>query len=476
MSFAPVSQEMAAQAAGAWLARLPEAPAAGRAGTNVLETKDLDDDHPGFHVVSSGNTTVLVAGDLQAQPILGWADHGDLPGLGEDMPEGLRELLSAWGQQILITRQAPPERAAAANPNRAAWERLLGTSSRTQEEDPVKEIPPLLMARWGQGAGWNAHCPLDAAGPAGHAYAGCVATAMGQVLHHHRHPWRGQFVQSYEHDIYGPIDLDMLEETPEWKAMQAQGATPAAARLLYMAGVAVRMNYGPRASTASSSSIVMALRAYLRYSDTIRMLWRTSTSPAEWESLIESELQAGRPIIHRGQGAQGGHAFNLDGWRSDGFKHLNFGWGGAYNGWYTLDDITPGNWSFTSTQGMVVGIAPREEKLLAPPDGEHDVPSGAVTLRWRPQLGMARVELDVSTNAQFTPVIRRAVFLGGITKHRLTGLAPSTRHFWRLTWVDKTGRSTRLPACSFVTGPGVTTGPSTTPGRKSKPNEPEALA
>lgn len=466
MSVEPVSQEMAARAAGAWLARLPEAPVAARAGVTVLETQILDDDHPGLHVVTNGITSVLVAGDLQAQPILGWADHGDLPGLDADMPDGLRELLAAWGQQILITRQAPPERAVAANPNRAAWERLLGAGSRTQEGDQVKEIAPLLAARWGQGAGWNAHCPVDAAGPTGHTYAGCVATAIGQVLFHHRHPWRGRNIQSYWHDQYGDIGVDFLEETPEWKAMNAQGASNAAARLLFLAGVSVRMNYGPRSSTASTSNIPLALRGFLRFDDAVRLVWRASTPPETWEDLIQEELQAGRPIIHRGQGAQGGHAFNLDGWRSDGFKHLNFGWNGSYNGWYTLDDITPGSWGFTGTQGMVVGIRPREEELLAPPDGEHEVPSGAVTLRWRPRSGMARVELEMALNAQFTPYLRRAVFLGNIIQHTVGGLAPGARHYWRLTWVDKVGNRRTTPACSFVTSASPTTGG---PGHGVKP-------
>jgi hypothetical protein len=467
----PVTPDLAAQAAGAWLARLPESKDAGRAAVSVLETIPLDDENPGLHLVTNGITTVLVAGDLQAQPILGWADHGDLQGLGEDIPDGLRELLAAWGLQILLTRPAPPDRAGAANPNREAWAQLLDTSVRAATEE-AKEIPPLLGARWGQGAGWNAHCPVDAAGPAGRAYAGCVATAMGQVLFHHRHPGRGRHIQSYWHDRYGDIGLNFLEETPAWKGMAARGATDAAARLLFLAGVAVRMNYGPRSSTASSSNVPTALKAFLRYADSTRLVWRASTPPETWEALIQEELLAGRPIIHRGQGAQGGHAFNLDGWRSDGFKHLNFGWNGSYNGWYTLDDITPGSWGFTGAQGMVIGIQPAEEELISPPDGEHNVPAGMVTLRWRPRSGMARVELEVATNAQFSTVIRRAAFLGAITKHALGGLAPSTRHFWRLTWVDKVGNRRTTLANSFVTGALATTGG---PGAKPKGAQPEQL-
>ncbi|MFA7331070.1 MAG: C10 family peptidase [Candidatus Delongbacteria bacterium] len=476
MSFEPVTQDMALQAARTWLGRVSDpAAAAGRMGVVIREALELDDGYPGLFVISDGAGVALVAGDMQAQPILGWTTRGDFHEMA-DAPPGLAELVSAWGRQILLTRQAPPERAAAANPNRDAWMQLLDESARAQDEEPVKEIAPLLSARWGQGAGWNADCPIDAAGPGGRAYAGCVATAMGQVLHFHQHPWRGQHVQGYDHDVYGPIDLDMLEEAPEWKAMLDAGATSAAARLLYMAGVAVRMNYGPRTSTASSGNIVTALKSFLRYQDAARLVWRASTPAEEWEALIQEELAAGRPIIHRGQGAQGGHAFNLDGWRSDGFKHLNFGWNGTYNGWYTLDSITPGYMDFSGTQGMVVGIAPRLEDLLNPPDGQHNVSPDAVSLRWRPRDGMARIELEVALNALFMPTVRRVVLTSGLVQHTLTRLAPNTRHFWRLTFIDKTGRRIALAACSFVTGPSLTTTPGKKPGTMVNPGTPEAIA
>ncbi|MDP2361986.1 MAG: C10 family peptidase [bacterium] len=453
MSAEPVSPELALQAASTWLSRFerPRVLEAVRMAPVVLDTITLDDELPGLHIVSDGVGFALVAGDMQAEPILGWAAAGEFL-TGQAMHPGLAELLHGWGTEILLARQADPDKAARSNIYRQKWDALLDSNGRAATPT-VDEIQPLLAARWNQGNGWNAHCPSDPAGPGGHAYVGCVAVALAQVLFHHQHPWRGQRVQSYEHDRYGQITMYMAEETPAWKDMAAAGITDAVARLLYMAGVGVRMNYGPSSSSAQSSMVVSALRLFLRYADTARMVWRSSTPPETWEALIPEELQAGRPIVHRGQGPTGGHAFNLDGWRSDGYKHLNFGWGGSYNGWYTLDSITPfGIRDYTSVQGMVVGIQPRVEELIAPRDGDHNVPPHAVLLRWKPRQDMARIELDIAYNAQFSPVARRAILQGHYTQHTISGLAPSTRTFWRITWVDKTGRRYPVEPCSFVTG------------------------
>ncbi|MDP2359300.1 MAG: C10 family peptidase [bacterium] len=453
----PITPELARAAGAAWLTRVAGARAEAIDPREVVvaDTIVLDDDEPGIHIVTGGTGWALVAGDRQARPILGWARAGEFPPpvtTREGLPPGLIQMLADWGIEILQIHQAPGEgRAALDNPFRAMWDELLEPGGRAAL-DEVEELPALLAARWGQGAGWNAHCPVDPAGPAGRAYAGCVATAMAQVLFHHQHPWRGQGHPWYEHPVYGGIGLDMLAETPAWKDMRPVGATAAAARLLYLAGVGVRMNYGPRGSSAQSAMVATALRLYLRYRDTARMVWRSSTPPETWENLIEDEIRAGRPIVHRGQGPSGGHAFNLDGWRSDGYKHLNFGWSGTYNGWYTLDAITPGSKSFTAVQGMVVGIEPRGEELLHPLDGDGDVTPHAVTLRWLPREGMARVSVQLSLTAQFTQIVLQAQLPGTYTAYTASNLAPVTTHHWRLIWFDRTGRSFVTPASQFTTG------------------------
>ncbi len=57
-----------------------------------------------------------------------------------------------------------------------------------------------------------------------------------------------------------------------------------------------------------------------------------------------TELEAGRPIVYRGGPDDGrsGHAWNIDGY-GDGYFHMNFGWSGSQNGYFTLDLINPGD-------------------------------------------------------------------------------------------------------------------------------------
>ena len=55
-----------------------------------------------------------------------------------------------------------------------------------------------------------------------------------------------------------------------------------------------------------------------------------------WENMIYSDLKAGHPVYYDGVNGSntGAHAFVVDGYSSDGFFHLNWGWGGMSNGYF----------------------------------------------------------------------------------------------------------------------------------------------
>ena len=54
----------------------------------------------------------------------------------------------------------------------------------------------------------------------------------------------------------------------------------------------------------------------------------------------------------------GGHNMVVDGYNSDDYYHVNFGWGGGYNGWYLLPSELPYN--LTIIEGAIVDIATNE--------------------------------------------------------------------------------------------------------------------
>ena len=309
---------------------------------------------PVFYIASRGSGGWLVlSADDEVQPVIGYSDE-PLP--AGELPFALVNWLQGEELQLLEKRDS------GANGARLkAWDGLFDADSEQDAGPPItaeNDIPPLLQAVWGQGSPCNGSCPADPAGSGGHAYVGCVAVALAQVMDYWNWPLQGQYVQSYYHDVYGEITVDFNQASYNWELITPNSCSLPVQELLYHAGVAVRMNYGPSGSSAQTSMIVTALRSYFRYQDAVRMVWRSSYEAAAWSSLIAGELREGRPVIYRGQGPQGGHAYNVDGLQDNNWFHVNWGWGGSYNGWFLLEDLTPGNYYFGDVQGAVVGIAP----------------------------------------------------------------------------------------------------------------------
>jgi hypothetical protein len=59
-----------------------------------------------------------------------------------------------------------------------------------------------------------------------------------------------------------------------------------------------------------------------------------------------------------------GHNVVVDGYNTDDYYHLNFGWGGQYNGWYLLPTQIPYN--LTVIEGAVVDISPYQYVFTVP--------------------------------------------------------------------------------------------------------------
>ena len=82
-----------------------------------------------------------------------------------------------------------------------------------------------------------------------------------------------------------------------------------------------------------------------------------------WMQVFKAEVQAGRPSQLRIQDPRtGGHSVVVDGYRNSPSEtvHINMGWSGSYDGWYTPDSFVTGsfNWTSTSYQGAAIGIQP----------------------------------------------------------------------------------------------------------------------
>ena len=133
------------------------------------------------------------------------------------------------------------------------------------------------------------------------------------------------------------------------------------AQLLYQVGVSVNMNYGPTSSGASPSLAVTSLITYFSYNPTAYYAQKNNYTPTVWDNMLITELNNDRPLLYIGYGT-GGHGFVCDGY-DDNYSgslyfHFNWGWSGAYNGYFHLTSLTPGTYSFTNNQAAGFGIQP----------------------------------------------------------------------------------------------------------------------
>jgi hypothetical protein len=108
------------------------------------------------------------------------------------------------------------------------------------------------------------------------------------------------------------------------------------------------------------------LQRYFKYRPDMGLLWSEDYSESQYSSLLQAELNQGRPILYSGRNTTGGHSFVCDGYNNAGQFHFNWGWGGSYDGFYTVDNLAPGSggaggnatYTFNQGQGIIYNIKP----------------------------------------------------------------------------------------------------------------------
>lgn len=296
----------------------------------------------------------LISAEDTVDPLLGYSFDSEY--VSEGQPAWIKSWLKDYTDQIKIARKSP------------ALQRHYRWAGDVVTRATEDRIEPLVQVKWNQGVPYNAYCPAATGGPGGRAYVGCVAVAMGQALSVVRYPLRGTGTKSYYSNLAGTVLSVNFDNEPDynWDAILS-GANnyDEVARLLYHCGVLIDMEYGADGSGAVTDNIPGYFKTYYGFPETCVCYSRDNYpgGDAAWHTLMQSELKRGRCVIYAGnEGNKVGHCFNLDGW--DGFEqyHINWGWGGQNNGYFTLnnlgDDIQG---SYPDNHRAVVGVAPLSE-------------------------------------------------------------------------------------------------------------------
>lgn len=294
---------------------------------------------------------VIVSGRKETRPILAFSYTGSL------------SLDKATPPFLMWTQYYSSEISLAISDKKLAqhgdWSALLNGYS--LKKGNVRSLLPILTSTWNQDWPYNDSCPADAAGPHGRTYAGCVATAMGQLLYYFRYPEHGMGSYSYECPGYGTLSADFSLASYDWSAMSdaIDRSNPEIAKLLYHLGISVDMQYGPDGSGMYNHKAAYSLRTYFGLNPGTCYLYRDSTN-LNWDSVIIDHLDRRIPLYYAGWSVPNinGHAFVCDGYQDSTLFHFNFGWGGNTDGYYSIDPLMPGGSNFNLAQELIINATP----------------------------------------------------------------------------------------------------------------------
>lgn len=287
---------------------------------------------PAFYVFDNpgGKGFVIISGDDIAQPVLGYSYENDFP--MEQLPVNVEGWLESLKKQVNDGRKY----GVVSHPD---------SRSLSRAGDVVVKLE---TAQWNQTAPYNQMLPIVGDRK---AYTGCVITAAAIVMRYHKWPEKGVgTVPGYTtHTLKIERPAIKLGHTYEWDKMplvykyngytEEQGKQ--VARLMLDLGTMLGADYRLSETGASVSFISYRLNTYMGYDKSGTYRSRSSYSDAEWHELMKNEIHQRRPVIYCGFNENSGHAFVLDGYTTDSFYSVNWGWGGSWNGYFLLNALVP---------------------------------------------------------------------------------------------------------------------------------------
>ena len=332
----------------------------GASDAQLVFTYQTDKSAAAFYVFNTSDGFVIVSADDCETPIIGYSHEGRFD------PNDVPEQMEAYLQDFVARIQYGIENHIEADEATARRWKLVKTTGRLNESKTATAVGPLLTEMWHQGCLYNDLCPSLEHTPCGHAEVGCVAVAMGQIMHYWRYPETGWGSNSY-YNLGVELSADFGNIIYDWEHMpdsltesSSETEIEAVATLLYHCGVAVNMDYGINGSGANSGDVPDALIRHFNYSRRMHIEKRRDFDDEEWMSMLKACLDLQQPIFYGGKGSQGSHAFVCDAYDDNDLLHFNWGWGRA-NGYFALGHLNPIGYSFNQNNFAILDINPEYE-------------------------------------------------------------------------------------------------------------------
>lgn len=266
---------------------------------------------------SDGGAFVIVSADDSTIPVLGFSFESGYA--VEQAPEAMQWMLEGLQRELKV---APSLQSSLSMTER----RNLSRSAENGQEKL------LSTPNWSQEAPFNNLIP-------GRPLVGCVGTAMSMIMKYHSWPENGS-------GSFGDVDFN----TPyDWTSMRSDNYRSgysetegtAVATLMYHASKSIDTQYSMSGSSAYEVRVPYALSTFFGYDPGVSYKKRAEVgTQQDWDNLVKSEIDAGRPVLYCGQDVTAGHAFVCDGYKGD-YLHFNWGWGGSANGYFLSTALNP---------------------------------------------------------------------------------------------------------------------------------------
>ncbi len=226
-----------------------------------------------------------------------------------------------------------------------------------------------LETQWSQNSPYNDFCPMDLVNSK-RSVAGCPSVAIAQILNYHQttnnvqfndsddyyHNWDNKYWIDDDYETYDFPSFPQLNSYLDTLVLHYQNQETITdedkAALTFACGVAATQVYS--ATVSGTFGVSQAYDAYKRFSfDDCVLL--TDDDPDVYER-VQDNIINGLPVHLAvvNEAWNSGHNLVIDGYNDDGYYHLNFGWGGSYDGWYKIPDELP--YELTVLEGVIVDI------------------------------------------------------------------------------------------------------------------------
>ncbi|MDE6792334.1 MAG: thiol protease/hemagglutinin PrtT [Muribaculaceae bacterium] len=300
---------------------------------------------------ADNNGFVIISGDDRYSKVLGYSDRGSFD--PNHMPPQLKAMLDNFAEN-----SAKPSSSSNVHPS---W--TITTTLSTRAEEGIL----LETANWGQGAPFNLRAPeFDGS----KAPIGCVPLAMAIICKYQNYPSKAVIAKEHKwysngtphYYNYGKMDIDysLLKDSYSDDEVLTEDEKNAISELLFACAATAQTQFAFNGSSAWVQDMAHVLREVLGFSEECHYISRMYFEDDHWNLILKDQLEKKMPVIYDGLGDWEGHAFVIDGYDSANLYHVNWGWSGSQNGYYSLNDLN----GFNLRQGMLINLTAAADPSL----------------------------------------------------------------------------------------------------------------